>query len=68
MTSLLTSGQVGAIGWVALAWMLIAAVFGGWIIRKARARSKRLFVDLPMKRLGPPPAKRPYVDHRWDAM
>ena len=37
-------------------------------VRKARARGKRLFVDEPAKRLGPPPAHTPEIDHRWDAM
>jgi len=56
---------------VAVLWELIAVSFLVLVvltIRKARARGKRLFVDLPAKRLGPPPTKPPYVDHRWDAM
>lgn len=45
----------------------LVLVGGQSLIMRARARGKRLFVDLPAKRLGPPrPA--PKVDHRWDAM
>lgn len=69
MSVLISEGQVVGGAWVALAWaFIIATFFGGFLVRKARARGKRLFVDLPMKRLGPPPATRPHVDHRWDAM
>lgn len=69
MTSLITEGQVVGGAWVALSWALIVAAFGGTLlVRKARARSKRLFVDLPLKRLGPPPTTQPHIDHRWDAM
>lgn len=59
-------GQLAAVLWELIAVSFLALVV--LTIRKARARGKRLFVDLPAKRLGPPPAKPPYVDHRWDAM
>lgn len=59
-------GQVAAVVWELGAATLIVLVI--LTIRKARARGKRLFVDLPAKRLGPPPEQEPYVDHRWDAM
>jgi hypothetical protein len=59
-------GQLAAMLWelIAVSFLVLVAL----TIRKARARGKRLFVDLPAKRLGPPPAKPPYVDHRWDVM
>lgn len=66
MTALITEGQVAAIGWLCLAWAFLTAAVGIPLIRKARARGKRLFVDLPKTRLGPPPANHPHVDHSWD--
>lgn len=56
---------------IQIAWELGAVTFLALVvlaIRKARARGKRLFVDLPMKRLGPPPDQQPQIDHRWDAL
>lgn len=56
---------------IAALWEIGAATFIVLVIltvRKARARGKRLFVDLPAARLGPPPKRPPVVDHRWDAM
>lgn len=59
-------GQILAALWeLAVIAFLVSVVL---TVRKARARSKRLFVDLPAKRLGPRPKTTPYVDHRWDAM
>lgn len=60
------TGQILAVLWelAAVAFLVGVAV----TVRKARARGQRLFVDLPLKRLGPPPTNPPYVDHRWDAM
>lgn len=59
-------GQIAAVLWELAAASFIVLVILG--VRKARARGKRLFVDGPAKRLGPPPAHPPVVDHRWDAM
>lgn len=47
MTSLITTGQVGTLGWIALAWLFLMLGVGIPLIRKARARGKRLFVDKP---------------------
>jgi hypothetical protein len=48
MTALLTAGQVGGAAYIAAAWAFIIAVFGGaLVVRAARARGKRLFVDKP---------------------
>lgn len=60
------AGQVAAAVWQISALAFLALVIVS--IRKARARGKRLFVDLPAERLGPPPTHPPVVDHRWDAM
>ena len=63
------SGLAGQV--VAVVWEISAVAFLVLVIltiRKARARGKRLFVDLPAKRLGPPPTHPPVVDHRWDAL
>ena len=67
------SGLGFAIGlaWDITVWFFIASVITApfvALVRKCRARGKRMFVDLPATRLGPPPADRPHVDHRWDAM
>lgn len=59
-------GQVAAVLWELAALAFLALVV--FTVRKARARGKRLFVDLPNQRLGPPPAHTPEIDHRWDAM
>lgn len=50
MTALITEGQVGAIGWIALAWLFLVLGVSIPLIRAARARGKRLFVDGPTKR------------------
>jgi hypothetical protein len=69
MTFIWVAEHIVGIGWLMVAWaFIIATCGGGLLIRKARARGKRLFVDLPMKRLGPPPTTHPNVDHRWDAL
>lgn len=60
------TGRLIQIAWEIGAVAFLAAVVLG--IRKARARGKRLFVDLPMERLGPPPSRQPQIDHRWDAL
>ncbi len=59
-------GQIAAVAWIALSWLFLAAVV--WTVRKARARGKRLFRDLPNQRLGPPPDRPVQIDHRWDAL
>jgi hypothetical protein len=55
--------------WDLAAWGFLLSVASASLIglvRKARARSKRLFRDLPMQRLqGMHPDTR--IDHRWDA-
>jgi hypothetical protein len=52
MTSLISEGQVVGGAWVALAWGLIILTFGGMLlIRKARARGRRLFRDEPTARV-----------------
>lgn len=59
------------IAWnIAAGWFLVSVIAAPFflVIRKARARGKRLFVDLPAERLGPPPVHASHVDHRWDAM
>jgi hypothetical protein len=50
------------IGFVVLPF---SAVGAGWLIRKARARGRRLFRDEPMQRLD---ALRPHkgAEHAWD--
>lgn len=59
-------GQIGAALWeIGAATFIVLVIL---TVRKARARGKRLFRDLPAQRLGPPPARPPVVDHRWDAM
>ena len=51
MTALITTAQVGAIGWICLAWAFLVAAVGIPLIRKARARGKRLFADEPTARV-----------------
>lgn len=51
MTALITEGQVAAIGWLCLAWAFLTAAVGIPLIRKARARGKRLFADEPTARV-----------------
>lgn len=55
--------------WDLAAWGFLLSVASASLIglvRKARARGKRLFVDLPMQRLqGMHPDTR--IDHRWDS-
>jgi len=52
MTALLTAAEVAQAAWVAAAWAFIIAAFGGGLlIRKARARGKRLFRDEPTARV-----------------
>lgn len=38
------------------------------IVMRCKARSQRLFVDLPNKRIGPPRPPSIVIDHRWDGM
>lgn len=52
-------------------WQLAAIAFLALVIltvHKARARGRRLFKDLPLQRLGPPPEHPQQIDHRWDAL
>ena len=66
-----TLGFAFGLIWDISAWFFIASVVAApvvVVVRKARARGKRLFVDEPLKRLGPPPVNAPQIDHRWDAM
>ncbi len=59
------------IAWTVVAWFFLLSVAAApfvVLVRKARARGKRLFVDVPNKRLGPPPDRPVQIDHRWDAM
>jgi hypothetical protein len=52
MSALVSEGQVVGGAWVALSWAFIIAAFGGGLlIRKARARGKRLFRDEPLARV-----------------
>ena len=61
--------------WLGIAWNIVAiwfllSVFCApffLVIRQARARGRRLFVELPAERLGPKPPEH-YIDHRWDAL
>lgn len=55
-----------------LIWFGMIAALVGWfavtVVRAAKARSRRLFVDLPNKRIGPRRESANVIDHRWDAM
>jgi hypothetical protein len=57
------------LAWDLAAWFLITSVIAAplvALVRKCKARGKRLFRDLPAQRLeGLHPDTR--IDHRWDA-
>lgn len=64
-------GSAVGLIWDIAAWFLIVSVVAApfvALVRRCRARSKRLFVDLPAKRLGPPPVHAKQIDHRWDSL
>ena len=61
----MTGSVLAALWELAAVAFLVLVILG---VRKAKARSQRLFVDLPAKRLGSPPKHPPVVDHRWDAL
>lgn len=61
-------GKVLGLAWTIAAWWLIASVISApvfLIVRKVRARSKRLFVDQPTNRVR---ALHAVADHSQDAI
>ena len=66
----MNAGQIAGFIWDLLVWLFLLSIASASLIglvRKARARGRRLFRDLPMQRLqGLHPDTR--IDHRQDAL